>query len=105
MPKNFRFRVIILWFYKLDSVILLLDFGFSKVNRTEMDVNLPRNINVVGGEDVFLCAVPEDNIYFCGADISSDCKIDVLLNDFVYAPVNKGDTIGKVICYIKGKRV
>ena len=84
---------------------ILLDFGFSKINSEEIDVSLPRNINVVGGNDSFLCAVPKDNIYLSGVDISSDYKIDILLNNFVYAPVKKGDTIGKAICYVKGKRV
>ncbi len=84
---------------------ILLDYGFSKTEKNRVDVNQKLNISVVGGEEQYVYALPENDIYIHSKDQSSDYRIDYLIDDFVYAPIKKGDNIGKAICYVSGKRV
>ncbi len=87
----------------------MLDFGFSSYHKLTLLKEGQYNISlpVVGGKDQTLllsntCKVEAILPSSISAD---DCKIELFLPHFLYAPIEKGSVIGKASCYIKGKLV
>lgn len=83
---------------------ILLDYGFSQVKSTDIEVeNL--SVDVVGGtkSDV---SVTSENKFRLNMSVScDDYEEDYLLNEFVYAPIKKGDSVGKVVYKVNNKQV
>lgn len=83
---------------------MLFDDGFKKV--VKVPVILKRDdltVNVVGGQsDEVNAVVSGPGHVYLNKDEQLDLKIEIHLNKFYYAPINKGDILGKVCYTYKG---
>ncbi len=79
----------------------LLDYGFNAVKKTDLKLDLKLKADVVGSKkrsvDVKMKYVPEFFILNKNPEYSSKVEIQ----HFLYAPVKKGETVGKVLFYSK----
>lgn len=84
--------------------IALYDYGFSRYTAVKPDRDMSYAVDVVGGaaDGVSLSAEPADNIV-----IEYDSKVQrtVYIPRFVYAPIDKGDELGRVIYSVDGEEV
>ncbi len=87
----------------------MLDYGFSSYHKLTLleekqySISLP----VVGGKDqtVLLRSTNSIEAILPSNIGTEDCKIEIYLPHFLYAPIEKGDRIGKVSCYLDGKLI
>ncbi len=84
----------------------MLDYGFSVVERRKLDSETDiHSVSVIGGEKSSVSVVPEGVGYVDVNEqmpgISSKCMLD----SFVYAPVKKGDVLGRIVYYVDSKEV
>ncbi len=83
---------------------ILLDYGFSEITNSEIITEI-MNIPVVGGTKTSVSVMPSDKTYINTSDSFSEYDADYLLDSFLYAPVEKGDNAGKIVCTVDGRRV
>lgn len=83
---------------------VLLDYGFSEIEDSEIRTDT-MNIAVVGGKKTVVSVVPSDKAYLDIRDDFSEYKADYLIDNFLYAPVKKGENAGKIVYTVDGKRV
>ncbi len=85
---------------------VLLNYGFSKVeNRTlDNDSSLLR-FPVVGGKKASVPVVAENKAHVNVADNTQGVNADYLMDSFLYAPVKKGDRVGKIVYSVDSKKV
>ncbi len=86
--------------------ISLYDYGFSKVNLCEYEINDEFYANLAGSSEDKIKLVPAENPEICTADGNSQFfsyKIKVPL--FVYAPVESGEQCGEITVMYKGREV
>lgn len=85
----------------------LYDYGFSlytNVNPDEADRNF--EVKLSGAEQEFLKAKAEDlPILRVPQDRVEDIEKKIYLPTFIFAPVNKGDRVGKIIYILDGKEL
>lgn len=85
---------------------ILLDYGFSKVENRELDNDTSSlMISVVGGKKTSVSVAPQNKAYVDVNEDMSGVSVDYLLDSFIYAPVKKGDAVGKIIYSINSKQV
>ena len=84
----------------------LLDYGLGCLSRQDVTYNLPVTaVPAVGGTADFVTVSTER--FMCGCTENSKNKItaDYEILPFTYAPVNPGQTVGKVNYYYKNKLI
>lgn len=85
---------------------ILLDYGFSKVNNRVLDNDTSSlKVSVVGGKKSSVSVVAENKSNYACSENSNGITADILLDCFVYAPVKKGDTVGKIVYYENSKLI
>ncbi len=85
---------------------ILLDYGFSKVKNRELYSDTSSlKVSVVGGKKSSVGVVAESKKNYNMSENSQGITADVLLDCFVYAPVKKGDTVGKIVYYENSKQI
>ena len=75
----------------------LYDYGFDVCDLNEIYIRLPETVKVYGGlsDDVSL-AIKDNPVRLSYTENMSNITQKVYLPDFLYAPINSGDVIGKV---------
>lgn len=85
---------------------VMLDYGFSKVKNHQIDSeNDNLSLKVVGGKKSNISISLKNS---AEVDVNTDMpavKSEYLLDKFVYAPVKKGDTVGKIVYYVDSKKI
>jgi len=80
--------------------IRLYDYCFEKSTAVIIDVEIPRRMKIYGSDSDFISLsfdeITVNNLY------SEDVTYDVLLPEFLYAPISKRDDVGKIILYSDG---
>ena len=87
----------------------MFDHGFSSYHKLillgekEYSISLP----VVGGKEQTVLVRSTNSVEsILPASVSTDdCKVEISLPHFLYAPIEKGAIIGKASCYIDGKLI
>ena len=74
----------------------MYDYGFEVSVNKEVFIRLPENIRVYGGANSFTEISLNQNPVNISIKDSSEITQHILLPAFIYAPVNKGDIIGKI---------
>jgi D-alanyl-D-alanine carboxypeptidase/D-alanyl-D-alanine carboxypeptidase (penicillin-binding protein 5/6) len=77
--------------------IKLYEYGYDKITDKQVHARVPERVRVYGGSGNFVLISPQENpvkISVCNEDYKITQKI--ILPDFVYAPIMKGDSVGKV---------
>ncbi len=82
--------------------IKLYDYCFNKISSMHIDIQLPSKIKVYGSKQQYI-EISADSLkessYF-----PEYITYVVVLPEFLYAPVCKHDTIGKIIVFVNGKK-
>lgn len=81
----------------------LFDFGFDQVKSEELYPELPDSVSAVGGE-ASTVSLKTQSYTYSHAEGEHAISYKVFLPEFVYAPVKKGDVLGKWEVYIDGKK-
>lgn len=79
----------------------LLDYGFSKLN--EVELKLPNNIQkteVISGSNKYVQLVSNTKNVALTASETENLNYKISIKPFVYAPVPKGQTVGRVDFYV-----
>ncbi len=75
--------------------ISMFEYGFSQCKGVELGCDLSGILlNIAGGEKANISVRLSNNIQWIEGDL---CKVRLLLNPIVYAPVSKGDIVGSAI--------
>ena len=77
--------------------IKLFEYGYDKITDKQVYARVPERVRVYGGSGNFALISLQENpvkISVCNEDYKITQKI--ILPDFVYAPIMKGDSVGKV---------
>lgn len=84
----------------------LLDYGFSKVERLTLP-DLPErfSLTVVGGEAEQVPVIPVPLTELPLIEAGQTVTAEIQLPRFLYAPVEKGDVVGKAVYWAGGKPV
>lgn len=86
--------------------IKMLDYGFSVVKNSVVEtVDLPQEIQVVGGTKQYVNIKISEPITADLSKNTEEISTYVLLDKFLYAPVRKGDKAGKIIYYLGDKKI
>ncbi len=84
----------------------LYEYGFSLYTQIEPEETKVYNIKVSGGEEEFLTATADEGeALSVPADRIKDIKKTVYLPNFIFAPVEKGSTVGKITYTLDGKEL
>ena len=84
----------------------LYEYGFSLYTQLKPENNRVFNIKVSGGEEDFLAAsADESEALSVPADRIKDIEKTVYLPSFIFAPVEQGSTVGKIIYTLDGKEL
>lgn len=82
--------------------IKLYDYCFNVSDSRKLDYFAPESISVYGGKQNSLkLSLPDINVF----DVYGKLSCEVLLPDFLYAPISKGEVIGRVVLYSDGIEV
>lgn len=84
----------------------LYDYGFAKLNQSELSSDDIIHIETVGGTQNTVPVKAEGSIVI-GTDGMTENRIttEILIPPFVYAPVNIGDEIGQLLYYYDGRLI
>lgn len=82
----------------------LLDYGFSQVTKTELEVDTSGlNLNVVGGMAETFPVKPLAPSYACVTEEqAASVTQTICASPFYYAPIRRGEVVGEVIHYYDG---
>lgn len=84
----------------------LYEYGFSLYTQADTEDNRVYNIKVSGGSEEFLTAsVDEGKALSVPANRINDIEKTVYLPSFIFAPVEKGSIVGKVVYTLDGKEL
>lgn len=84
----------------------LYEYGFSLYTQIKPENNRVYNIKVSGGEEEFLTAsADEDKALSVPADRIKDIEKTVYLPSFIFAPIEKGSTVGKITYTLDGNEL
>ena len=84
----------------------LFDYGFSKVKNTAIEnPDIPENITVVGGKKKQVSVTVSEPFFLNSSENTGKISSCVLTDKFLYAPVKKGDTVGKIVYYLGDKKI
>ncbi len=85
---------------------LLLDYGFSMVKNKMIEENSSSfDIPVVGGNKKSVKASSSNQISTIVSDKTVGVSAEYLLDKFLYAPVKKGDAVGKIVYKVGEKKI
>ncbi|MBR4949181.1 MAG: D-alanyl-D-alanine carboxypeptidase [Clostridia bacterium] len=82
-----------------DDHIKLYEYGFSNFHPVILCTDEKIEIDVVGGKEESCTLKNEKNIITRNSKIKNGYKKRVILNRFLYAPLKKGDAVGKIEFY------
>lgn len=85
----------------------LLDYGFSKVKKKEIEVDYSQlSVDVVGGYSKTVGVLPH-RVPFAPEinNRSSKLEIEIRREHFVYAPVKAGDIVGEIVFKLNGEEI
>ena len=83
--------------------ISLFDYGFDKLKAYGGDVDI--DLHVVGGDRKTVKVTEKSGCAVVLNKSAPEPKRKIYLDNFVYAPVKKGEQLGRVDYYIDGKTV
>lgn len=85
----------------------MFDYGFSVVDKQELKIDTSNlNVPVIGGDKTCVSvSLGEECCYPVLKGESISVKSEILLKNFVYAPVKEGQTVGEVRYYSDGKQI
>lgn len=85
--------------------INMYNYGFSKITAvTDVDKDYTINTNVVGGTKNSVAVKPVKAIdYVKPADSNSEVTRKVIIDSFLYAPIEKGEVVGTAQYYLDNK--
>ncbi len=84
--------------------ISMFDYGFSKMNSFELNNDLSGTIlRICGGNQKYVSVCQAYSVNYPADGKGYSCKI--LMRKFEYAPVMKGETVGKIVYYSNGKEI
>ncbi|MBR3955165.1 MAG: D-alanyl-D-alanine carboxypeptidase [Clostridia bacterium] len=84
----------------------LLDYGFSEVKRFSVCEYMPQYyVDVVGGKSNSVACVPAAEMVYSALQPLTELQLQVTTVPFVYAPVQKGDILGKITCFYNGIKI
>lgn len=83
--------------------ISMFNFGFNELKKNQIKPNLPASVTVVGG-NVENLKIFSNQFLFYGRETDKLTQ-QILLEHFVYAPIQKNDKIGEVKYYYEGKYI
>lgn len=84
----------------------LLDYGFSKVRNRPLDNNADSvKIPVTGGKSDFVSAKAKNKACVNVGENTQGISSYYLIEPFVYAPVKKGDIVGKIVYFTASQKV
>ena len=82
--------------------ITMLDYGFSQTETFELKCDLSNTqLRVCGGKKSFVSLVQSSSVFYPADGKGYSCEI--LLRPFEYAPIEKGEVLGKAVYYSGGK--
>lgn len=84
----------------------LLDYGFSQVENSVAEVvDVPKKIQVVGGKKSNVSVKISEQVSVNSSQKTGGISSCVLLDSFLYAPVRKGEKVGKVVYFLGDRKV
>lgn len=87
----------------------MFDYGFSSYHKLTLlsENGYSTSLPVVGGKEQTVLVRSTNSIEkIMPASVNAeDFKIDISLPHFLYAPIEKGEKVGKVSCYLDGKLI
>lgn len=83
----------------------LYEYGFSLYTQYTYEDTRVYNIKVSGGEEEFIAASADEAVLTLPACRINDIKKTVFLPQFIFAPVEKGAVVGKVIYTLDSKEL
>lgn len=85
----------------------MFDYGFSVVDKQEMKIDTSNlAVPVIGGDKASVSvSLGEECHYPVLKGKSMSVKSEILLKNFIYAPVKEGQTVGEVRYYLDGKQI
>ncbi len=84
---------------------ILLDYGFEKTENRTLSDEVSYNISVVGGNKKSVKLAVQESAFVNVSEGMGGITTEYLIDNFLYAPVKKGDTAGKVVYYLNSKKV
>ena len=87
----------------------MFDHGFSSYHKLMLlgENQYSTSLPVVGGKEqtVLVRSTKSVEAILPSSVSIDDCRVDISLPHFLYAPIEKGDIIGKASCFIDGKLI
>ena len=84
----------------------MLDYGFSKVQNRPLDNSADSvKIPVTGGKSDFVSAKAKNKAFVNIGENTQGISSCYLIEPFVYAPVKKGDIVGKIVYFTSTQKV
>ncbi len=84
---------------------ILLDYGFQKTEDRPLSDDIVCDIPVVGGVKKSVKLAVQENVTVDVSENMSGVSSVCLVDKFLYAPVNEGDTAGKIVYYLGTKKI
>lgn len=84
--------------------ISMFDYGFSKMDSFELNTDLSDVIlKICGGKQKYISVCQAYSLNYPADGKGYSCKI--LMRKFEYAPIEKGETVGRIVYYSNGKEI
>ncbi len=85
--------------------IKLYNYGFENITTEKAILNLPMSLSVYGGTKSVLSVAADSDAYYSYFGNKGNITQRIYLPQLIYAPVNKGDILGRAEILKDGKRV
>ncbi len=83
----------------------LLDYGFNSLSKTEFSPDVELKTQVIGGKRDVVCLAYDDISVFGLSQNFDKFELTVSVPDYVFAPIDKGEVIGKASVVYEGRTV
>ncbi len=84
---------------------ILLDYGFEKTKNRQMSDEIACSIPVVGGKAKSVKLAVQEKAFVDVSEGMGGISEEYLIDNFLYAPVKKGDVAGRVVYYLDSRKV
>lgn len=84
---------------------ILLDYGFEKTKNRQMSDEIAYSVPVVGGKEKSVKLAVQEKAFVDVCEGMDGISAEYLIDNFLYAPVKKGDVAGKVVYYLNSRKV
>jgi len=82
---------------------VLLEYGLNSLQVFDVNLEEINHLSVIGGREDYVSLIYEKKSFSLTSD--KDLKVKISLPQFLYAPIDEGETVGKISYYSNGELI